>query len=95
MTLLTVILTIGATARITRFITHDKITEKPRDWVLDHLNPHGLLTYMTTCPWCISIYTATITTATSYWWANSPYWLIPATALTASHATGLLAGRED
>lgn len=95
MTLLTVILTIGATARLTRLLTDDKITETPRDWVLDHINPTSNLTYLLTCRWCTSIYTATITATTAHWWAHTPYWTIPALALTASHTTGLLAGRED
>lgn len=91
MSALTLLLTLLSVARITRLVTEDRITEAPRDWLLDRLNPHGLATYLVTCPWCISIYAGFIVAPAAHYWGDSAGFQIPAIALTASYVTGFLA----
>lgn len=53
-----------ATARLTRLVTEDYITQAPRDYLLDRFPPADTkLGYLLTCPWCVSIYTAAIALA--------------------------------
>lgn len=92
---LTIILIIGATARLTRLVTTDKILEQPREALLDRINPHGMLTYMLGCRWCVSIYTGAAATIYATITAGNVWCMAPMVALTASQATGLLASMED
>jgi hypothetical protein len=91
----TLILIIGATARLTRLVTTDKIFEVPREALLDRINPTGLLTYMLGCRWCVSIYTGAATTIYATITAGNVWCLAPLAMLTASQATGLLAAMEE
>lgn len=91
MSMLTVLLTVLAVARLTRLVTEDKILEKPRDWVLDRVDPLGMLTYLLGCPWCVSVYLGAAAAPVAYYWGESPYVVIPALALTASYVSGFLA----
>lgn len=92
---LTLALIIGATARLTRLVTTDKIFERPREALLDHLNPHGMITYMLGCRWCVSIYTGATTTIYATITAGNVWCMAPMAALTASQVTGLLASMEE
>lgn len=46
-----------ATARITRLITEDKITEPIRDWV-EGTFPGSKVAYLVSCPLCVSVWAA-------------------------------------
>lgn len=92
---LTLFLTVGATARLTRLITTDKILERPREALLDRLNPHGMITYMLGCRWCVSIYVGAAATIYATITAGNVWCMAPMAALTASQATGILASMED
>jgi hypothetical protein len=91
----TLALIIGATARLTRLVTTDKILEAPREALLDRLNPHGMITYMLGCRWCVSIYAGAATTIYAILTAGNVWCMAPMAALTASQVTGLLASMED
>lgn len=95
MSVLTMVLVLGATARLTRLVTTDRILEAPRDWVLDRVNPLGLLTYMLGCPWCISIYVGSGAATAGYLVGDTLWFSIPALALTASYVTGVAATLTD
>jgi hypothetical protein len=99
-----------AVARVTRLVTADKLTEGPRDRLLDRLwsrcaplvpvQERGralppLPVYLLTCPWCVSIYVAAPAAVIAYFWPTAPWFLIPALLLAFSHVTGLLAQRES
>lgn len=86
----TLVLTIFSVARVTRMITTDKIFEVPRDWILDRVNPLGMITYMLGCPWCISVYAGSGLAFVMYRYGTEPYVTVPAIALTASYITGWL-----
>lgn len=82
-----------AVYRGTKLILEDKVTEKPRDWLFDRLNPQETWTYLFTCPWCISIYLGAIAVAgmalIPTWW----FYIALVGALSA--VTGLITILED
>lgn len=50
-----------ATYRLTRLIIRDELLSKPRDFFWKKFPPEkSLLGYLLTCPWCISIWVASI-----------------------------------
>ena len=82
------------TARLTRLVTTDKITQAPRRWVLLRLDPDSLLAYLIVCDWCVSFYTgvgvAAAGVVTGQW---SWHWA-PALVLAFSYVAGWLASKE-
>jgi hypothetical protein len=83
-----------ATHRVTRLITRDRITAAPRRWTLNRLDEHGLLAYLITCDWCVSVYVgagAALTGASIGAWSWT--WAAPL-AFAYSSAAGHLASRE-
>lgn len=94
-TMLLLILGALATARITRLITTDRITEGPRNWVIRKLDPNSLTAYLIVCDWCSSVYVGAGVAAAGAalgWWSWSV--AIPA-ALAFSYIAGYLASRES
>ena len=89
---LLVVLLIGATARLTRFITADAITEPLRS-VFDRLNSERL-SYMVRCDWCVSVWTG-FGFSLLGWHAPVSWSMVIGVALTASLVTGWLATLED
>lgn len=45
-----------AVYRLTKLIIEDKLTEPVRDLVFDKFPQGGMMRYLITCPWCISIW---------------------------------------
>lgn len=101
---LLVLLVIGATFRLTRLVTTDRVTLRVREaiWTRDvdrgkvdeEGKADGALSYLVDCPWCVSMYLAWPPAVAAVWWPeNRGVWLVLA-ALTASAATGLLAQVE-
>jgi hypothetical protein len=94
-----------AVARVTRFITEDKLSEGPRGRLVDRAwrrwrpavpvdqRPRAdepLPAYLLTCPWCVSIYVAAVAAPVCWLWGESPYAFVPALGLAFSQVTGLL-----
>lgn len=80
-----------AVCRLTRLATKDKITEGPRERMTWAVRRHPKLTYLLTCPWCMSIYVAAVTVAARRW---VPGWRYVARALAYSQVAGLLANLD-
>jgi hypothetical protein len=96
-----------AVARVTRLITEDVLTERPREAIQDWAwrcrygrlapdaradrAPAPKIAYLVSCPWCASIYVAALAAPVAYFWGESPWLFVPALALAFSHVTGLLA----
>lgn len=81
-----------ATARITRLVTTDRITQAPRRWVLSKLEDDGLMAYLVVCDWCASVYVGAGVAVLL--WAG-PDWVVwPMAALAFSYVTGWLARGE-
>lgn len=95
MTALTLLLTALATARLTRLITRDRITQAPREWALSRLPDGHLLAYLLMCDWCVSVYMGAAT-ATAWWaWGDHRAFTAATAALAFSHTTGWAATREE
>lgn len=90
------LLSLGATARITRFINRDYLFRHGREWALritaakdGELNPDHDLPYLLTCPWCASIWVAGGTFTVGYFYGHCAAFWIVAAALTASYLHGV------
>lgn len=88
--LLTVLVVVLATYRLTLLIVADNITKRPRRWLVDRA-PSSRLAYFITCPWCTSWWIAILVTWSAMAWGNGWGWQLPAVAMAASGATGFLA----
>lgn len=92
-----------ATARITRFITVDKLAQPMRGWVVRKLGPDSQLVYLLHCPWCMSIWVAAAVTIPAWFLADMPdtlgitsWWGVPALWLAVAQLAALtLTDRKD
>jgi len=91
MTIVELILIALATARLTRLVTADKLTEGARNWVLRRLNPEGKPAYLLTCDWCASMYTSVAVVGVWHAWGESMWAMGALAVLAASYVTGALA----
>lgn len=94
MNLITLLVAALVTARLTRLVTTDRITQAPRNALLRRLSADGLAAYLLVCDWCVSVYTGGAVAAAgalaglwSWWWA------LPL-ALAFSYVAGFLASEE-
>jgi hypothetical protein len=92
---LVAVITALAVARVTRLVTTDFIFAKPRARLINTLGTAHPLSYLLTCPWCMSIWIAAGASPMMYWWGQSAWFLVPAGALAMSHLTGLMSRGED
>ena len=81
-----------ATARITRLITTDRITQAPRNRILRKLNPEGLLAYLVVCDWCVSVYAGGLAVGVVILGGRPGFWVLA--ALAFSYVAGWLARGE-
>lgn len=105
---MTVLLAVGATARITRLIGRDSITFFFRDWIgahADSVTHSGAKTAkakfftwlddLIACPWCLSFWISVPVAVLAWLYGDTAWFLVPALALTASHLTGMAAQKEE
>ena len=81
-----------ATARLTRLVTTDRITQAPRSALLRRLNADSLLAYLIVCDWCASVYAGAGVAAGVAWGPSWSMWVLA--ALAYSYVAGWLASRE-
>lgn len=94
-----------AVVRLTGLIAFDEITRPAREALVSRFDParsrwHRNLAYLLGgasddadgCPWCLSIYTASVVIPLAWWWGDHPAVAVPAFALAASQITGMIAG---
>jgi hypothetical protein len=89
---LLVTLAVLATARLTRLVTTDSITDPARAWLHDHTPPW--VTYLVHCPWCVSVWLGAGVAAATYNWPRTWPVQIALVGLTASYVTGRLEERN-
>lgn len=95
MDLITLLTAALVTARITRLITSDRITEAPRNALLRRLDAEGLWAYLLVCDWCVSVYVG-LGVAAAGAWAGAWSWpWVPPVALAFSYVAGWLASKES
>lgn len=89
MTLSEFLLSLGATCRLTRFITKDTLAAGFRSWIADRFGDDSKLTYLVSCSWCTSIWMAAAMTAAMHWAGGSLALQLTTTALSLSYGAGL------
>lgn len=96
---MTLILAALATVRITRLVTSDRLTERPRLWLLTQVirrrGEDALLAYLITCTWCVSVYTGAAVAGAWYLWGDHRIFTACVAALAFSYVTGWLTSRES
>lgn len=91
---ITLLLAALVTARLTRLITTDRITEAPRNALLRRLPADSLAAYLIVCDWCASFYVGLGVAgagALAGWWTWA--WIVPL-GLAFSYVAGWLASKE-
>jgi len=93
------VLVVGVVARLTRLVVLDALTET---FMVKTINRLGRwprfqewFTDLVTCSWCTSMWIAPPVAAAGWYWGHSPWFVIPAVALTASHAISVVAQWAD
>lgn len=92
MDLITLLVGALATARISRLITTDRITQAPRLWMLTRVDADGLWGYLIHCTWCVSVYAGAGVAALLAWGPTWSVWVLG--ALSFSYTAGWLASKE-
>jgi hypothetical protein len=92
--LVTALLAVGATARVTRLVSKDDFPfRRLRDWSLTRFGEHGWLSRLLECPWCVGVWIAAPATWTALrfghtrWWRALAAWM--ALSMAASSAVVL------
>jgi hypothetical protein len=83
---LTIVLACGLTARLTRLITLDTITEPIRNRL------KGLLQVLAECPWCSGFWVALAVGLSWMAWSDQTWWQITALVGTLAFVAGAVAG---
>jgi hypothetical protein len=93
MNVLSVVLTMLATARVTRLATTDHIFKRPRNALVRWFSErgHDQLAYLVFCPWCMSMYVGAAGAGAWYAWGASRLFMTVSGTLAASYVTGFLA----
>jgi len=92
-----VVLAVISVARLTRLVVLDSITEKTLIAAVNFLGRRGWarlqgwFSTLITCSWCTSMWIAPPVAVSAYLFGDTPWFLIPAIALTASHITAVTA----
>jgi len=94
MSMMVLLLAAGAAMRLTRLITKDTIFDSPRMWVIN-LVPRGWWLKLWTCPPCMSMWVGALVAAWATLCSESPWFTLPALALTLSQAVVLVAVSID
>jgi hypothetical protein len=81
-----------AAYRLTRLAIDDTITEPARRRVLERLDPHGWLTELLGCYWCLSLW---VSTALVGAWLLAPTTAWVMLPLAISSVVGLLAEHSE
>jgi hypothetical protein len=91
---LLVVLIVGATMRLSRLVTADKLTEPIRERLIRRWGEEAKRSYLITCDYCTSMYVAPIVATVAVLWPTNRVVLIALIALTASFVAGIVAAHE-
>jgi hypothetical protein len=81
-----------ALARLTRLLTVDRITDFLREWAWKiSKSEDGLVFYLSTCPWCVSLWLGLITAPFLMMTIDLSMWWTPIFALVGSWFVGVSA----
>ena len=101
MTVIVLLLTVLAVARVTRLVTEDKLLEPFRFALARRWPADSQRLYLFHCPWCFGMWVAIVAAPVVWFTANLSdrlgitAWVgVPLLVLAVSHAVGLLKGAE-
>jgi len=83
---LTIVLAAGLTARLTRLITLDTITQPIRNRL------SGLIAALVECPWCTGVWAAAAVGLSWHWWSDQTWWQVGALIATLAWVAGAVSG---
>jgi Protein of unknown function (DUF1360) len=89
------LLSLGAVARITRFVNSDDLASSVRTAVLRRYGPDSYFYTLLSCPWCLSIWVAAAVVPLAWYCGESAAFQIPAAALSISQLYALAAANWD
>lgn len=99
MSALGLVLIVLATARVSRLVTTDVLTEGPRNWAVQRLADRGpvrdKMAYLLVCDWCSSMYVGAAVSGAWWVWGDTMWLMMVYAALSASHVTGFLASKTE
>lgn len=92
-----VIVWLVAVARLTRLLVTDRITDflRAAAWKISKGNEDGMAWYLSTCPWCMSIWIGLATAPLMLWTIGVSMWWFPVFALVASWFAGVSAANFE
>lgn len=101
-TLLTCLILLLATVRVTRLIVFDRLSEPLRQWLVDKWGPESMFVYLWFCPWCMGFWVS-LAASTVAWVATDlpsyltvPWWAgVPLAALAVSYLVGFILSKEN
>lgn len=89
------LLALGATARITRFVTRDHLARHLRAWALRHWDEdHDIPTFVR-CGWCVSVWAAAAVFTVAYFYGDTAAFQWITGALSASYLYGIVSSVLD
>ncbi|MFB7666459.1 hypothetical protein ACFC1R_21315 [Kitasatospora sp. NPDC056138] len=89
------LMALGATCRITRFVSKDTLAAGFRSWTADRFGDDSRPAYLVSCGWCTSIWVAAVVTPTAFLAGDTLGFRITATALTLSYVAGVASSHLD
>ncbi|MGW0754052.1 hypothetical protein [Streptomyces sp. NPDC002587] len=89
MNLTAFLLALGATCRMTRFLTKDTLAAAFRSRLADRFGDESLAAYLVSCGWCASVWLAAATTVYAFALAGTLWFQVPTTALSLSYLAGV------
>lgn len=76
--------------RAMQIVLWDRITQRPREWLLDRLPDGGYLAYLLRCPWCVSVWLGLAAVALLSWGSSRAGALLVLAGLALSLAAVVL-----
>lgn len=89
------LLALGATCRITRFITKDTLAAGFRSWTADRFGEDSKPSYLVNCGWCTSIWVSAGVVALAYLIGGTVAFQAVAVILTVSYLAGVASDWVD
>lgn len=90
-----VVLAIGATARITRFLVRDQLAAPARSAVAARFGDRSMVAYLSRCDWCVSIWVALLVTLAASLFGDTPWFWVPALWLSVAYAAAVASTWAD
>lgn len=93
MTFFTLVLALGAVARLTRLVNFDVIAEPLRLGFVNIFAHKAKALDFIMCPWCVSVWVAFVVAPLAYFFGDTAWFVVPALVLTCSHVAAIFSDR--